>query len=262
MSRFAIAASILLCIFFATSAQPQQRPAIPLPVDPSIVVLSLDFRGGLAGCVAPASRGPVLLIYADGKMITRKDICGPIFESHISLDVVQDLLRYIIDDMKLMTFTTDSAWEEIRSERSKRNQRVVASVSDSGEVVVHIHTATMEHEAAFEGLSFYLAENPGAHSLVQLNAVANRIDQLAKETNSHFLATFDSSILQANEYLRQNFPDLPGVSGRNRTRTISADGNRWVNEFRYNLIDGGSVLVTVATTGIENPEVTVTATPK
>jgi hypothetical protein len=263
MNRLVILAALALCVSLVAHATVQNTPVIPFPSDPTAIVISMDYREGFGGgCIDPSKRVPFLSIHADGRMTTRGGPCGPIFEGRVPLVVVQALLQFIIEEVKLTTFTKDGAWEEIKNERRKRNATTVSNVYDAGQVVVHVQTATIEHEAAFEGLSFYLAENPGAHSLVQLSAVVYRLNQLVDETNPRFLETFASSISQANEYLNRNRRDLPGVSERYRIRTLSLDGNRWINEFAYNLVGGSSVLVSVATDGIDNPVVSVAVRPR
>jgi hypothetical protein len=93
-----------LCITTARVSYGQDRPLIPLPADPSAVIITMDQRGS----PSRNNPSPLLTIRADGR-VTVVDALGRIGDKETVLPPaeIQELLHFVIVEQDFFSF---NAW--------------------------------------------------------------------------------------------------------------------------------------------------------
>jgi hypothetical protein len=190
-------------------SHPQENRNIPLPQDKNAAVVTLDFRGGY-----PLPRGnsrPRFTIFADGR-IRVVDASGETsaLETKMSVEELQELLRFVIDDHKFFEFDETIAVREVSEEAKKSGFQF--SMADGISTVITIRTAEREHKAQFYALYDNVLAYPDARLLANLAAVEERLSHLKNVVEAGGIERVSAALKIANEHLRTAYPAVPAVT--------------------------------------------------
>jgi len=174
-SRYPVVAALCLV---TTICFAQRNPEIRLPADPSAVVITFDHRGGynVGGRV---NSNPTLTIRVDGS-VTLIDHTkpGPVFQSMISSDELQDLL-HLADDQDFFSFDANAVKAAI-AEEVRRTGRGFG-VGDAPDTLIHIRLADREHAVVYNALPDFARQYPGIKPLTKLLAIEKRLSLLVDQ---------------------------------------------------------------------------------
>jgi hypothetical protein len=164
MVRICLCAALIA--FGIVTIHAAQVPTYDLPVDPSTPIITMKYVGGVTE-LPRQTVYPVLTVQSDGRVIIT-DTLGRAkpFETSISEEEVQELLRFSLKEQEFLEFTNGNALQDIAIE-SAQCGRSVRIKEDGGTTIIHIRTADLDHEASFNSLGFFcriLSRNqiPGA----------------------------------------------------------------------------------------------------
>ena len=162
-----------------SSAVAQDRSPIPLPVDSSTPVITLQYRDGFPAQPIPGqeqAKGPYLTIRADGR-----GTAGNINFS-LSADELQELLHFVIDDQHFFDFDPKIAKADILDEQIRTGRGV--SVADAGTTVVRVTTLGKDVESSFNAVTFWTQKYPNARGLKQFAEIEKRLRLLGEKVKA------------------------------------------------------------------------------
>ncbi|MCB9892700.1 MAG: hypothetical protein H6833_13690 [Planctomycetes bacterium] len=168
--NFIVSASLLVPVVGAQ----EEPPRFQLPKDPKAIVLSLDYVGGFTP--PRKTEDPYLRVLADGTMIA-----PPIFQEgeartgKLSADELQTLLRFVVEEQKLLAWDAEAVQRDIR-------KRQVPMLADASSTVVFLQLKDRKVEASQYALGMYVTESSpfvkegeAIPALVRLYAVERRL---------------------------------------------------------------------------------------
>jgi hypothetical protein len=232
----------------------QDRPVIPLPADPSTVIISLDRRGGFT--FPRKDSDPILTIRADGrvKVIDPWGIDSD-KETILSPAEVQELLYFAVTQQDFFAFSAATVRQDIQAEFAKTGRETV--VSDESDTVVRIRTASRDQEARYNGLSYWANRFSDIKMLQQLRAIETKLTQLEALLRAGGNTEVAEALDRANVYLKEKYPTMPPLVMNDYQRTLqSVLGDRILEFSRSIPGDRSSVSVTVRYPRSGPPQVT------
>jgi len=231
-----------------------QVPTYDLPVDPSTPIITMKYVGGVTE-LPRQNVYPVLTIRSDGRvMITDTLGRAKPFETSISEEEVQELLRFSLKEQEFLEFTNGNALQDIAVE-SAQCGRSVRVKEDGGTTVIHIRTADLDHEASFNSLGFFAESYPGIKSLGQLWTIEKKLNHFMEEVKAGGKEAVEKAAEQASAFAkRQKEPITFQVEDLQRT-VMTPDG-RQTMEFLQKREDGTLVSVNVESKSGAAPTIT------
>lgn len=136
------------------------RPVYELPRDEKAPVLTLDYRGGF-GPPRKDDR-PLVSILADGTIVAEHVKAG----TRLDANELQDLLRFVIADHKLMEFDRQAVEAKIRTE---------VVITDQADTIMTIAIKGRRHSVVFNASTWFAQQAPAVKELQSLEAVRKRL---------------------------------------------------------------------------------------
>jgi hypothetical protein len=153
-----------------------------LPDNPETTIIHLDFQGGQLRRLIP---DPILSITSDGTVFLRSVYeKSTLIKAHISLDEIQDILRFAIDENCFFEFDPAKVKKDVEAATKRKGKK--GSILDSATTSIRIQTADKDYTINYYALSFTAKQFPEIKELQQLLAIQKRLQQLI-------------SIIRANE---------------------------------------------------------------
>lgn len=242
-----------LCVATAAVSAAQDKPLIPLPSDPSTVIITMDWRGGSGP--ARMNMNPLLTIRADGR-VTVIDPSGFIGtkETVLSPGEIQDLLRFAIMDQDFFAFSAFDVRQAIEVESAKTG--AVSGIIDSSTTVLRIKTADRDQEGSYYALSLWAQRFPSIIALGQLRSIELRLTRLVEELRAGGKPEIAAAMNLANAHLKQQYPNLPAFTSDNYWHTVQFANGRKTMQFFRDQGDGTSLVVTLLYLGNDPPKIT------
>lgn len=194
--------SSLLLISAAFAAAPE-KPKVALPKDPSVVALTLDYRGGFTP--PPKNKDPYLTITAGGKVIANNPSTNKKVEGLIKPDEVLELVKFAVEQ-DFFGFDENAVKALVKAEQDRTGNRV--EIADVGSTILMVRTADKEHTAKYYGLSFFARQFKEVKPLGQLAAVETRLRRVMHETYAGGKDGLKAALDQANAELKKQQPEL------------------------------------------------------
>ena len=243
--------------FFASgaiSATAQVKPAIPLPIDPSTVVITMDWQGtyrvGRMLSAPPIPPGPVLSIRADGTAtaIARADEPPREIRGVLPPDEIQQLLHFAVDEKEFFAINGADIQKAIADEQKRMGRGF--TVSDSSNTIIHIETADKANDVKFYALDVYAKHYPAIKALQQLRTVEIKLEHIYLELMAGGKAEVARSLDRANAYMKQQDSAFSPLSADDLFTVQTVNGNK-TTQFYRDQKNGKSLSVTV----VETPNV-------
>ena len=233
----------------------QDKPPVPLPSDPSAVVITMDRQGGFQ--LQPrTNRDPVLTIHADGRVLVVGQT-GRTSDKQIVLPPaeIQELLQFIVVEQDFFAFNAADVRQAIESDFRKTGRGV--SISDASDTVIRIAIADKDQEARYNALSFWADRYPGIKALGQLRAIELRLNHLEATVRADGTSETEDALERANAYLKEARPAIPALSLTNLVGAETLPGGIKRMRFeRYRPGDPANIAVTVTYLQNAIPQVT------
>jgi hypothetical protein len=140
---------LLIPMLPCLEVQAQDPPSIPLPEDPSLIVITADWPVAFRLRGRPRlSSNPVLAIQADGGVTIgeNNEVKGKLTAAEL-----QELLRFAINENSFFQITERAALDGLRAEQMRCGR--FYTMIDTPRTVIRIRTATTDHEVRFEALT-------------------------------------------------------------------------------------------------------------
>jgi hypothetical protein len=243
---------------FTLTALAQTNTPIPLPADPSTVIVTLDWHGYWQD-LNRKNPQPDLMIRADGS-ISVADPRGiwPDIQGRLSAAELQDFLRFIVRDQDFFALDAPDIRRKVELEAARTNSGT--TISDAGEPVIRVKTAENDKEIRYYALDFYAMRYPADRfpslkALGQLHAVQARLQRLTEEVRGGGKDAINRALADANAYLRRERPEAPLFTADNYLRTLlNGDGLSKHFQFTREIAGGASNSVTVQYGPSSQPE--------
>ena len=179
-----------------------------LPKQATEAVLILDYVGGFRA--APADVQPAIKILADGTVVVRNGMQGPI-RSSINQNQLQSILHKIVGNHKIKTL--DSASVKKAVAKAQLRKGVSLMMADVASTKIVYNDGTKKHEVLCYSLKTNLRQYPMVDELQRVAAIENILNQIRYEVVVGGKEQLQALLSSANKQLTSKYPKLLANTG-------------------------------------------------